>query len=239
MNLSFYVGAAGASSQQAALDTVANNMANVNAVGYKSQSPGFVDLLYNNINAKADQVTKLNVGSGVRQEKTDILFTEGNYQSTENPLDFAIKGSGFFAVLDPSLDEIRYTRDGSFRMSLQEDGEFYLATAKGDLVLNEEEEPIAMTQDQKSLPLEKVGVFDFDNTEGFLCVGDNLFVPVAKNGEVYVKEEDSVVTGSLELSNVNLASEMTKIIEAQRAFQMTLRMVQTSDEIEQTVNNLR
>ncbi|WP_027399711.1 flagellar hook-basal body protein [Anaerovorax odorimutans] len=239
MNLSFYSGSVGAGAQQSKLDTIANNIANVNTVGYKSENAGFVDLLYSNINAPETQDSDLKVGSGVRYEKTDIKFMDGGLISTDNPLDFAIKGDGFFAVMDPADGEIRYTRDGSFKMSLQEDGEFYLATAKGDLVLSVDEEPIMMTEDQKSIDLETIGIFDFENKEGFLCVGDNLYVPVDKNGESYLKEDSSAVEKYLELSNVDLASEMNKLIEAQKAYQMTLRMVKTSEEIEETINNLR
>lgn len=238
MNLSFYNSAAGASSQQSKLDTIANNIANINTVGYKSQNAGFVDLLYANMNAPQKETSNLKVGSGARYEKTDLLFTEGNYQTTDNPLDFAIKGRGFFAVSNPRTGEINYTRDGNFRMSLR-DGEFYLATAKGDLVLDKDGEPITMAEDESHIDTSKIGVFDFDNTEGLKCLGDNLYSVGPKNGEKQVIEEADIISGYLEFSNVNLASEMSKLIEAQRAYQMTLKMIQTSDEVESTVNSLR
>lgn len=239
MNVSFYNSAAGASAQQTKLDIIANNIANINTVGYKTQSAGFVDLLYSNMNAKETENTNLKVGSGVRCEKTDMLFSQGSYQSTGQTLDFAIKGKGFFAVSNPATGQVKYTRDGSFRLSSQGDEEFYLVTAKGDLVLDKNEEPITLPKDGTGIDANTIGVFDFQNTEGFKCEGDTLFADVPKNGEKQLMENADVASGYLEYSNVDLANEMSKLIEAQRAYQMTLKMIQTSDEVESTVNNLR
>ena len=241
MDISFYTAGAGAKAQQSRLDIIGNNMANTNTTAYKSQNAGFVDLLYSNMREPAEAATQLKVGSGVRLEKTDSNFNNGGVQSTDNPTDYAINGSGFFAVKNPATEEIYYTRDGNFRSSLRNDGEFYLVTANGELVLDENFENIKLDLSGKAdgETAKKPGVFDFEIKDGMLLQGDNLFSPTAKNGEPILQEDAQLQTGYLELSNVEVSSEMTKLIETQRAYSMSLKMVQTSNEIEEVINNLR
>lgn len=235
MNISFYVSSVAAGAYQDRLDIVANNIANINTNGYKALSARFVDLLYENMNAPADEENTLKSGSGTRVEKTDIDFLQGSLQETNNPLDFALKGDGFFALLNRQSQEVRYTRNGSFSMS-QYDGAFYLLSQNGDFVLDSDFQPITFQEQEQEL---NVGVFRFANKEGFLCVGNNLYVPDAKNGAPVSSGEDSYMRGYLESSNVDLAEQMAELIETQRAYQFSLRMIQASDEVEQIVNNLR
>lgn len=257
MDISFYTAGVGAKAQQSKLDVIGNNMANVNTTAYKSQSAGFVDLLYSNIRDSAETDTQLKVGSGTRLEKTDSNFNNGGVQPTDNPTDYSIVGSGFFAVQNPATNEIYYTRDGSFQTSLRNDGEFYLVTANGEVVLNKNFEKIKAdtpgkettkdktattktTEDAKNAEeVQKPAVFDFKIKDGMLLQGDNLFSPTAKNGAPILQEDAQLLSGYLELSNVEVSNEMVKLIETQRAYSMSLKMVQTSNEIEEVINNLR
>lgn len=255
MDISFYTAGVGAKAQQSKLDVIGNNMANVNTTAYKSQSAGFVDLLYSNIRDNAQTDTQLKVGSGIRVEKTDTNFNNGGAQPTDNPTDYMIVGSGFFAVQNPATNEIFYTRDGNFRSSLRNDGEFYLVTANGELVLDKDFKTIKIsdmekTEDKKASDttkldttkeeeIKKPAVFDFKTKDGMLLRGDNLFSPVAENGDPILQEEAQLLPGYLELSNVEVSNEMVKLIETQRAYSMSLKMVQTSNEIEEVINNLR
>lgn len=241
MDISFYTAKVGAKAQQTNLDVISNNMANVNTAGYKAQKAGFVDLLYSNVREPEDVDTQLQVGSGARVEKTDIDFNSGGLQSTDNPTDYAILGSGFFAVQNPATNEIYYTRDGSFQHSLRQDGSFYLVTGNGDLVLDKEFQRIQVDLEggETAVGPERLGVFDFEIKDGMLLAGENLFTPVEKNGQPIAVEGEVVQQGYLEMSNADTSKEMTRLIEAQRAYSMALKMVQTSNEIEQTVEGLR
>lgn len=241
MDISFYTARTGAKAQQQKIDVVANNMANVNTFGYKAQYAGFVDLLYSNVREPEAVDTQLKVGSGTRVEKTDIDFNAGGLQSTDSVTDYAIIGSGFFAVQDPSTNEIFFTRDGSFQHSLRQDGNFYLVTGDGDLVLDRDFRRIQVDLEggQEYAPPEQLGVFDFEIKDGMLLVGDNKFTTVEKNGQPFLVEDAKVQQGYLEQSNADLSKEMVRLIEAQRAYSMSLKMVQTSNEIEQTIEGLR
>jgi flagellar basal-body rod protein FlgG len=236
MNLSFYSAATGAVAQQQRLDVIANNVANVNTVGYKSLKASFANLLYQNIREPEPAVSEIRQGVGSKVEKTDIRLDESGMLMTDSPLDFTIVGEGFFAVRNPATGDIFYTRNGNFRLSLQQNGEFLLVNDSLEHVLDKDFNPIVMKdQDDEAA----VGVFDFKHKEGFLAVGDNKFTPAEKNGLPIYNDTAQLRRGILETSNVDLAEELTQMIEAQRLFQMSLRMVSTSDEIESTINNLR
>ena len=250
MDISFYTAGVGAKAHQSKLDVIGNNIANVNTTAYKAQNAGFVDLLYSNIRDTAGTNTSLKVGSGTRVEKTDINFEGSGVQATDNPTDYAIIGSGFFAVQDPATNEVYYTRDGSFQHSLRNDGEFYLTTANGELVLDKNFEQIKTgkedAEDKENTDgkdrmesMAEPGIFDFKIKDGMLLKGDNLYQPVAKNGQPVLQEDAKLQNACLELSNVEVSDQMVKLIEAQRAYSMSLKMVQTSNEIEEVINSLR
>ncbi len=242
MDISFYTAGTGAKSQQKKLDVVANNLANVNTYGYKAQKEMFVDLLYSNVREPETTDTQLRVGSGVRIETTDVDHRPGGYNATDNQTDFAINGNGFFAVKNPRTNEIFYTRDGSFKQSRFQDGKFYLTTSNGELVLDRNFEKIELlpkgtlaSEFAKNSP----AVFDFAIKDGMLRKGDNLFSPVPKNGAPIYKPDVTVTRGYVEASNVDAGNEMVRMIEAQRAYSMSLKMIQTSNELEQTIESLR
>ena len=239
MRASFYTAATGAGTHQSKLDVISNNMANINTDGYKSKSAVFADLIYNNIN-QAQQSASLKSGTGTTLEATDIDFRKGNYVQTGNPLDFAITGEGYFAVQNPQTQEIFYTRDGSFAMSqpYDFDGEtFDLVTKEGYYVLDSYQEPLQLTDSDQDLDL---GIFRFPISNGMQSAENARFLPAEKNGEPeMITEQSQLERGYVEASNVDLANEMSRVIETQRAYQFAIRMIQTSDEIEGIVNSLR
>ncbi|MEG1683264.1 MAG: flagellar basal body rod C-terminal domain-containing protein, partial [Oscillospiraceae bacterium] len=182
-------------------------------------------------------------GSGTRMVMADTDFAQGPTMTTGMAQDYAIEGDGFFALVDPATNDISYTRDGSFTLSqchiLDEEGQrktvYRLSDGQGRFVLSREGGLIDVADGAAEQP---VGVFDFVNVDGMQHVGGNRFVPVEKNGQVRMGS-GKVQRGVLEASNTDLAYEMSKIIEAQRSFSYALKMVQTSDEVETTINNLR
>lgn len=241
MNISFYSAAVGAGGYQAKIDVLANNIANVNTNAYKEKRPVFSDLLHNNINAPAGQDTNLKVGSGIRLEKTDSVFSQGGVNFTGGKYDFAIDGDGFFALMNPATNEISYTRLGRFSLSLKNDV-FYLVSDDGLNVLDRNNNPIIITDTSDAASAEQfenIGIFDFMQKSGLENAGESRYTPVNKNGAPALALDSKCLKGYLETSNVELPKEYTSVIETQRAYQMALKMVQTSDEIENTINTLR
>jgi flagellar basal body rod protein FlgG len=218
------------------MNIIGNNIANINTEGFKAQNAGFVDHLYTKYYAAATEDPE--TGAGARVEKTDILFGQGGVVSTGGAYDFAIVGEGFFAVYKPDSGEIFYTRNGYFTLSNYGGNLFYLVNESGYLVLNSNFGPMQIDthdRNQEIIP----GVFDFISKEGILLMGNNLYQPVEKNGEPFLNQNVKLMRGSLEMANVDLAHEMSKVIETQRAYQLSLKMLQTSDEVETTIINLR
>jgi len=218
------------------MNIIANNLSNINTDGYKAQSAGFVDLLYEKYYRAATRDPE--TGCGARVEKTDILYDQGGMAPTGGPYDYAISGEGFFAVYDQGSGTIYYTRDGQFSLSLYGENTFYLVNDQKYLVLNKNFGPIYVDGDDPNQNLD-IGVFDFNSKEGMILRGNNLYEPVEKQGQPFLNENALVRPGVKEMGNVDLAYEMSRLIETQRAYQMSLKMLQTSDEIEQTINNLR
>ncbi len=239
MDISFYTAGAGARAQQTRLDIIGNNMANANTPGYKSQKAGFVDLLYSNVREPETTDTQMKVGCGTRVEKTDTDFNNAGVQMTDDPTDYAIVGKGFFAVQDPANGRIYYTRDGNFRYSQRQDGKFYLVTEGGNLVLDKDFQSIEVDLSGADPELNNPGIFDFRIKDGMILEGDNLFSPVPKNGAPVLREDSTLQRGYLEMSNAEVSVEFVRMIETQRAYSMNLKMIQTSNEIEQTIEGLR
>ena len=243
MNISFYTAAVGAQMQQERLDVHGNNIANVNTFGFRAKIPAFSSLMTYNVRGINEDIV---TGVGSKLEDAETNFRGSALTGTDRPLDFAISGEGFFALMDPATGAVSYTRDGSFTMSdfIDADGEtrWYLSDGLGRFVLNRGGQRIELTGEEDTAGVGEfeldIGVFDFINHNGMLSVGENRVVPVEKNGQVMLGS-GVAVPGYLELSNADLAYEIGKVIESQRSFQYMLRMVTTSDEIETTVNNLR
>ena len=237
MNLSMYTAAAGSKAQQSRIDVIANNLANLHTDGYRSQSAGFVDLLYQNYEAGITQDP--DIGCGSRMEKTDISFEPGTIQPTDGTYDFAINGPGFFAIYDRAEEDVRYTRNGAFHLGDFGNGNFYLMDQNDNFVLDREMALISLVGGNEGNHDLNIGVFDFISKEGFLALGNNYYAPVEKSGQPFLRQDAQVLQGRLETANVDMANEMARVIESQRAYQMTIKMINTSDEVEQTINNLR
>ncbi|SHK11786.1 flagellar basal-body rod protein FlgG [Caminicella sporogenes DSM 14501] len=258
-----WTAASGMKAQQLNIDTISNNLANVNTTGYKKQRVEFKDLLYeqlrnDNFNEGEGKPVNLEVGHGVMPSAIVKTFTQGSFEETNNELDLAIKGEGFFVVRDEN-DNLYFTKDGSFKLSI-EDGEARLTTSDGyfvqgdigDIELGSDIEEITISKDgvinvkrSDSDEPEEIGtlmIVKFPNPEGLESIGNNLFKQTVASGE-YVEsfegDAGEVLQGFLETSNVQVVEEMIKLITAQRAYEINSKSIQTSDEMLQTANNLK
>ena len=235
MYTSFYTAARGAMEEQEKLNVVGHNLANANNYGYKAKTTVFTDLMYYNLNNYTGEDTRYKAGAGINVEKTNTDFSPKGLITTEEKFDYAINGKGFFMLRSPITGDITYTRNGHFSLS-QRGTEFYLVNDTGNFVLDRNQNPILVTDGELGAD---IGVYGFDILDGMLSVGDNEFSPIAKNGDPYLIPGAKMVDHTLEMSGVDTAEEITRTIEAQRAYSLALRMVTTSDEIMSTINTLR
>ena len=258
---SLNIGASGMLAQQLNVETISNNIANLNTTAFKSSRPEFQDLLYQNERrvgtASSDAGTTvpsgIQVGLGVRTAAVYRNNTQGNLLPTSNPLDLAIQGIGFFQVTLPN-NEIAYTRDGSFQLS--QTGE--IVTADGSEVqpgLTVPQAATSITVNTSGQVLVQVaGTVDpqtigqlqtsqFPNVDGLQAIGNNLFTETTASGPPQAGTPGStnfgtILQGFLETSNVNVVSEITNLITAQRAYEMNSRVVETSDQMLQTISQM-
>lgn len=260
MMRSLYTASTGMYAQQLNVDTIAHNMSNVNTNGYKKQRIEFQDLLYQTIrrpaaNLDGNQPVGLDVGLGVRPAASTTLFSQGNLQPTDNPLDVAIQGQAFFSVEVPGRFEPLYTRDGAFKI----DNEGQLVTSDGNILLGVDTIPfeaydVNIERDGRvtymlpdSEEPEEAGQLElvkFINPAGLQKLGRNLYDWTPNSGDPidWDPEEDSTVSlesGYLEMSNVQVVEEMVSLIAAQRAYEINSKVIQSSDEMLQTASNLR
>lgn len=247
MNQSFYIGAVGAHQQLKRLTVHSNNIANVNTYGFKAEKSRFTALMYDHVRAVENDELPSGVGSALWVTATD--FATGAPVITERDQDYMIVGDGFFAVVDLATSEVSLTRDGAFVTSElqratgevdEETGQpimetiYYLSDNQGRFVLSKNGGMIEVDDAHAEQP---VGVFDYINYNGMEHIDGTRFLAVDKNGGIRLSDSQ-VVRGTLEQSNADLAEELTKVIETQRAYGMALKMVLTSDEIETTINGL-
>lgn len=239
MNIAFYNGASGLVAHQGALEQVANNIANVNTVGYKPTRPEFDDLLYTQMYTNEEKPLR---GHGVKLSSADLLYGQGPIQQTYRELDFALMSDGFFAVENPDGERV-YTRNGAFDISV-EGKRTYLVDDAGRYVLDSRGRHITVEEKEDgsynfAALKEQIGVFLFPNPYGLESINNTSFRESANSGTAAVAEEYQIREQALENSGVHLADEMTNLIVTQRAYQLSARVVQTSDEMEEIVNNLR
>ena len=246
MNQSFYIGAVGAQQQLQRLNIHGDNISNVNTNGFKANRAHFAALLYQDHRGVEEELP-MGVGTSLLMTSTD--FSQGGPADTGRTLDYYIDGAGFFGVVDLITGEVTFTRNGAFYLSelvretgeMDEDGEpimesvYCLGDGTGRFVLSKQGGLIEVDDPTQELP---IGIFDYANYNGMQQLGDTGSLPVDKNGDLWLGT-GKAVQGYLERSNADLAEELTKVIESQRAYGMALKMVQTSDEIETTINNLR
>ena len=259
MNLSLYSAATGMEAQQLNLDTIANNLANVNTPGFKKSKIEFQDLLYQKPRSAGSETaggnvvpTGIEVGNGSRVAATAKDFSQGELTSTGGNLDLAIQGDGFFEVQRPD-GTIGYTRDGSFKLNAS--GQ--VVTADGMPVLsNFQAIPTGTTsisidtsgnvtvQSASGNSTFRLQLARFANPAGLKSLGGNLYEETAASGtpETGNPAEQgfgSVMQGYLESSNVNIVEEMVNLIVAQRAYEINSKSVQTSDEMLQNVAQMK
>lgn len=261
MYQSFYTAALGAGTCMAKMGVISNNLANINNEGYKPKTAAFSDLLNYNLNDSENAVTELMAGNGVRMQRTYSNYGTSALTPTNSSIDFAIlNDNAFFMLKDPVSGAISYTRGGHFYRAQMEDG-YYLMTDNGKLVLDQNREPLKadvpdiehmlemmeegyepeeedeeVDEEDEDRPV--LSAYTFSNPSRLLSTQANEYVP-PEGMEPILVQNAQIESGMLERSGVDLSKEMVKMIECQRAYSYALKMVQTSDEVESTINSLR
>ncbi len=251
MNISFYTGVSGMIAQQQGLNIYSNNIANINTVGFKAERPSFADCIYS---IQRETEPEWETGHGQYVMKTDIMWEEGLFTATDQPLDFALPNSGFFMVADRYGNEF-LTRDGAFNITFNEDSNAWeLINGTGEYVMgydkNHIEVPFMTEEDEEGNQVatneidyaaleELVGVFTVPNNWGLEQAQNNHLVITGRSGAAAADETLDKVRMALEMSTVDLAGDMVHLIETQRSYQLTAKLVQTSDELMRIANNLR
>lgn len=231
----FHAAKSGMRSFQTSLDVTANNIANVNTEGYQTRNVNFADLVY----TKA-QGTDLAVGNGSKALSISLTGQSGSYGAGDS-LSAVISGEGYYAVQNTQegAENARlYTRNSAFELAADGD-QIYLAIQSGEYVLDANGARIQVTDGDLPAAFAQVALFTFPNDAGLDALGGGLFAANENSGEPVAEEGAEVVQGISEGSDVNLAMEMAHLITSQRGFQASARMLQTIDEVEQTVNALR
>lgn len=259
MNLSLYSAATGMEAQQLNLNTIANNLANVNTPGFKRSKIEFQDLLYQNPRASGSDSgggnlvpTGVEVGNGSRVAATSKVFTQGQLTNTGEKLDIAIEGDGFYEIQRPDGTRA-YTRDGSFKLNAQGqvvtvDGLPVLSGFQpipaGSTSVSVAQDGSVTVQSPNGTQTFNITLTRFANPSGLRSLGGNLYQETAASGTPEVgKPGDqgfgNTIQGYVENSNVNIVEEMVNLIVAQRAYEINSKSVQTSDEMLQNVANMK
>ncbi len=257
---SLWISKTGMEAQQTQLDVISHNLANVSTTGFKRATAVFEDLMYQNLRQVGANATEqsqlptgLQLGLGVRTVATSRSFTQGSMQQTNNQLDLAIKGNGFFQVTQPD-GTIGYTRDGSFQV----DAQGRLVTSSGLPVANGITVPtgatnvsiatdgtVSATLSGQAAPqtIGTLALANFVNPAGLEPKGDNLYAETAASGQpnggtAGTNGLGTVMQGFLETSNVNVVQELVSMIQTQRAYEMNSKAIQTSDQMLQKLGQL-
>jgi len=259
MNRALWSAKTGLDAQQTRMAVISNNLANANTTGFKRDRALFEDLVYQNVRqvgAQSSQETQLpsglNVGTGVRIVATEKLFTQGGLTQTDNSLDVAIQGRGFFEILMPD-GSTAYTRDGAFHLNSQ--GQ--IVTSSGyplqpGLTVPQNAQSITVGVDgtvsavvagtTEPTQIGTLQLTDFVNPGGLQAIGSNLFTETASSGSPQAGTPGqsglgTLLQGSLETSNVNVVEELVSMIETQRAYELNSKAISTTDGMLQYVNN--
>jgi flagellar basal-body rod protein FlgG len=256
-----YSAASGMNAQELNVDTIANNLANANTVGFKQRRTQFQDLLYQSMlqpgaaaGSQTTVPTGLQLGMGTRPVSNEIIFTQGAFQETDNPLDLVIQGRGFFQVRMPSGDTA-YTRAGNFH--LDQNGN--IVTADGNPI----DPQIAIPQQAQSITIASDGTVsytqpgqsaaqtagqiqlaNFQNPAGLNSLGNNLYSPTDASGQPTVANPGgqeglgTLLQGYQEGSNVSVVEEFINLIVSQRAYEANSKVVKAADEMYQQVNQI-
>lgn len=257
---SLWTSTTGMSAQNLNMDVIANNLANVSTTGFKKSRADFQDLLYQIMkvpgsptSADTKSPTGIQVGLGVKPAAITKIFTTGDIVQTQNTLDVAIEGQGFFQVLLPD-GNTAYTRAGNLKL----DGEGRITTSDGypiqpEITIPEDAREVTigdtgvvsaiLGSDTTSTELGNLDLVDFINESGLIAIGRNLFRETEASGAAIVGTPGTngigtLLQGYIEQSNVNLVEEMTQMITTQRAYEINSNVITTSDEMMQTVANM-
>jgi flagellar basal-body rod protein FlgG len=258
---SLFTAATGMTAQQQNIDVISNNLANVNTTGFKRARADFQDLLYQTLRepgaASSNQTeipTGIQLGLGVRAAAVQRLFLEGDFQQTQNQLDIAIDGAGFYPIKLPD-GETAYSRAGSFKLDSQgrvvnSDG-FPLEpeiTVPNDAVSisigKDGTVSVLQAGNTASQQLGQIQLANFPNPAGLSGRGGNLFQRTTASGDPITGAPGQgglggLSQGVLEVSNVSVVEEMVNLISGQRAYEINSKAIQASDEMLQTAANLR
>ena len=259
---SLSIGATGMLAQQLNVEVISHNIANMNTTAYTRRRVEFQDLLYQNLRRTGSQSADdgsivpvgVQLGLGVKTAAVYRITTPGNLTLTENSLDTAINGRGYFQITLPN-GETADTRAGAFQMS----DEGTIVTVDGfaadpnitipanaiDVTINSSGEVLVKLDGQ--VEPQNVGQFQlatFANEAGLLAIGENLFLETPASGTATVGTPGDegfgkLQQGFLETSNVNVVEEITNLITAQRAYEMNSKVIETSDQMMATISNLR
>ncbi|MCP4690949.1 MAG: flagellar basal-body rod protein FlgG [Desulfobacterales bacterium] len=258
---SLWSAATGMSAQSLNIDVIANNLANLKTIGFKKSRADFQDLLYETMtpagaptSSETEAPVGIQVGHGTRPVAVQKVFTQGDYEHTKGELDLAIDGDGFFEVTQPNGNPA-YTRAGSFKL----DSSGQMVTSEGFLLspgITIPPEALAISigvdgtvsvlnaGEDEATEVGQITMARFANPTGLHALGRNLLVPSTASGPATtgVGGEDGFGTisqGFLEMSNVSVIDEMVSMITAQRAYEINSKVIQTSDDMLQTANNLK
>ncbi len=260
-----YTAATGMDALQTKLDVIANNLANVNTTGFKRDRANFEDLFYRQerLPGAIDQAGQLtpvgiHVGLGSRVQSVEAEFTQGAFQTTNQELDLAIEGAGFFQVQDPATGEFLYTRAGNF--SKNNNGDIVMASAMtgralqpqltlppdtvGVVIGSDGTVSVRQAGSQALTPLGQIQLAQFVNAQGLLKLGENLYQESDASGAALLTIPGTDGAGqirqsALEASNVEPVRELIDLITTQRAFELNSQAVQAGDQILQLISNLR
>ena len=258
MDASMWVAKTGLDAQQTRMNVISNNLANVNTTGFKRDRAVFEDMLYQNVrqaggqtDANSQAPTGLMLGTGVRVVATEKIHSQGNMVTTQNPLDMAIAGGGFFQIAQAD-GTLAYTRDGGFKLS----NTGQLVTSSGALL----QPAITVPQNASALTVGRDGTVSvelngggnqvlgqiqiarFVNPSGLQSLGQNLLrqTPASGAPQVLVPGQGgagSILQGSMEASNVNVVEKMVSMIETQRAYEINSKAISAVDGMLKYINN--
>lgn len=253
MNQALWIAKTGLDAQQTRMSVISNNLANVNTTGFKQDRAVFEDLLYQTMRQPGAQSSSstqlpsgLMIGTGVRTVATEKLHTQGNIIQTQNALDMAIQGRGFFQILMPD-GSLAYTRDGTFQ--LDSTGQVVMSNGyplEPSITVPEDAQSITIGSDGTVSVLQagnssptivgNIDLADFVNPTGLQPIGENLFKESGASGAPTTGTPGltgfgTVVGGALETSNVNVVTELINMIETQRAYEMNSKAISTSDQM--------
>jgi flagellar basal-body rod protein FlgG len=255
---SLYIAETGMTSQQKLIDVISNNIANASTPGFKKAQLSFVDLVYQTGNANEAATSSgsqsTNNGAGVMISDNIKDFSVGDLKQTNNPFDVAIQGAGFIEV-DREDGTTGYSRAGRLRLDV--DG--YLTTTLGHrlsaniqlppdasnfLISKEGEITALLGDDAERSVIGELQLSRFSNEEGLSAAGNNLYSASEASGEpIYATPGEYgtgyIVQGFTEISNVSMTEEMVNLMLAQRGYQLNARIIQVSDQLLDTINNLR